>query len=1070
MSERVITQIFLRSHAKAKATSATDKSGTMLLRQGFALMEKSEAPVAPQTLVLGAEAAVANLAFGDAQRMTRQYFLREPARDQFYCRALFVHALEEAKEARRFAGMAAVEQLLKSISFIERVLDIALLPANRVEYAFLVYNASVHLWNICRPLMRDGARKHYAKPFQRIIDGLETVNELDEKWRVKLLIALSTAYLEVEGSGDAAQTSLRKAIEMLRALPIDEDTVALRAHTRRLVLHVGDGPDSGASGKALVGEIESGMDDGHTSEALMAVDRQIQSVRSLRAGEAGEAEGSFIEDILDSLDAMLESIHAAARGAGEEKEEGGAGGADATPGAGAGEGHGASLDVAALERVLIRHMQTALLVCKNRHRSTRILMRTERVVVEHIGTIKSGKPELQVLRDYVKSQVLLIDEDELNEEAESAAAAAAAAAAGGGAAAATASRPGTAAASTRAANSDAKTRRMLALRTAKRIEAMNCLSRALTTCVRLDNPELLHQGATFVWNTAIPLMQPRYRKHLQLVFQIAVDALEAIDSPLLAMRAQLHLELANCELEMDFVSKANLQVKKAIALDHGFLSVEEDESAAAAAAGGDSPKGGGGAKKGKEKADSRPGSKAGSRSSSPTKGGGDSGAASTEPMAIDDSLQALITNYTRRPLDRYLRPLQKRLALKAAVFVVPEDKAEQALLLIEQATTDGAELFLQASLLARAVALLEEDAPLVPAGTRPGSAADVLRITLWDRASTIAIKCSLKAQLSESRSVRGATPKRGAGAAKDDVDVGARSVSSAIALQLQSVIEKGAQHILSLNWGSDQFREHIVIQINARLRLAELALMRLSSPEMAALAHAPGGASTTDGSDPRCPGLRCEGTNAAQLLALKEDAIRNMSEALTQSMKLEEASAALPRGRGKQGGIDEARMGIRNCAVYVWNMHREVFRHGWFSGALDSLLALLGQTEAALRGVVTVANGQGTLREKSRGPSMDDKVVIEMYCSLCVALGRLHETRGELADTIAVCERGVGFANAAAATDLLTLLARARLAKGDRGEAILASQTKWQAVVVTALALLNFTADREEGEGGQTVG
>ena len=373
MSERVITQIFLRSHAKAKATSATDKSGTMLLRQGFALMEKSEAPVAPQTLVLGAEAAVANLAFGDAQRMTRQYFLREPARDQFYCRALFVHALEEAKEARRFAGMAAVEQLLKSISFIERVLDIALLPANRVEYAFLVYNASVHLWNICRPLMRDGARKHYAKPFQRIIDGLETVNELDEKWRVKLLIALSTAYLEVEGSGDAAQTSLRKAIEMLRALPIDEDTVALRAHTRRLVLHVGDGPDSGASGKALVGEIESGMDDGHTSEALMAVDRQIQSVRSLRAGEAGEAEGSFIEDILDSLDAMLESIHAAARGAGEEKEEGGAGGADATPGAGAGEGHGASLDVAALERVLIRHMQTALLVCKNRHRSTRIL-------------------------------------------------------------------------------------------------------------------------------------------------------------------------------------------------------------------------------------------------------------------------------------------------------------------------------------------------------------------------------------------------------------------------------------------------------------------------------------------------------------------------------------------------------------------------------------------------------------------------------------------------------------------------------------------------------------------------
>ena len=119
--------------------------------------------------------------------------------------------------------------------------------------------------------------------------------------------------------------------------------------------------------------------------------------------------------------------------------------------------------------------------------------------------------------------------------------------------------------------------------------------------------------------------------------------------------------------------------------------------------------------------------------------------------------------------------------------------------------------------------------------------------------------------------------------------------------------------------------------------------------------------------------------------------------------------------------------------------------------ALDSLLELLDQAESALQGVVIVANGQGTLREKSRGPSLDDKVMIEMYCSICNALGQLYETRGELDKTIAVCERGVGFASAANATDLLTLLARARLAKGDRGEAILQSQTKWQAVVVTAL-------------------
>ena len=372
MSERKITQIFLRSHAKAKATSATDRSGTILLRQGFDLMEKSERQVAPQTLVLGAEAAVANLAFGDAQRMTRQYFLREPARDQFYCRALFVHALEEAKESRRLCGMAAVNQLQNSISFIDRVLDIALLPANEEQYAFLVYNASVHLWNICRPLMRDGARKYYAPPFARIVDGLEQVGELDVKWRVKLIIALATAYIDMPEMSDAAQQALSKAIGMLRGMALDEDTIALRAHVRQLVLHVADGAGGGSKG-ALVDEIATGMDDGHTPALLVAVDRELQNVRSDRIPVEGEADA--INAILDSLDAIIASIHHAAahsgshsptRGGGQaagEGEDGAAGGSseaeklsgDGVDVSGDTDHHGGqSLDVVGLERVLER--------------------------------------------------------------------------------------------------------------------------------------------------------------------------------------------------------------------------------------------------------------------------------------------------------------------------------------------------------------------------------------------------------------------------------------------------------------------------------------------------------------------------------------------------------------------------------------------------------------------------------------------------------------------------------------------------------------------------------------------
>ena len=125
---------------------------------------------------------------------------------------------------------------------------------------------------------------------------------------------------------------------------------------------------------------------------------------------------------------------------------------------------------------------------------------------------------------------------------------------------------------------------------------------------------------------------------------------------------------------------------------------------------------------------------------------------------------------------------------------------------------DTADLNLQTSLLMRAAALLEEDAPLIVTGEneRKTSAADVLRITLWDRASSLAITCGLKAQNSEMRTRGGkvadrsskasssSPSKKSGGLEKESSGVASGEVSSITALQLQSVIERGANHILSI--------------------------------------------------------------------------------------------------------------------------------------------------------------------------------------------------------------------------------------------------------------------------------
>jgi len=56
------------------------------------------------------------------------------------------------------------------------------------RYAFLVYNASVYLWNICRPLLRVGAARHLVDSYEAICTALGTVDDPRHAWRVQTLL------------------------------------------------------------------------------------------------------------------------------------------------------------------------------------------------------------------------------------------------------------------------------------------------------------------------------------------------------------------------------------------------------------------------------------------------------------------------------------------------------------------------------------------------------------------------------------------------------------------------------------------------------------------------------------------------------------------------------------------------------------------------------------------------------------------------------------------------------------------------------------------------------------------
>ena len=130
-------------------------------------------PKSAELLVLAAEAGVSNELFDAvAQRACDQFFMDNPPQNQFYCRALFARALVEAWKARPLNGASAVRQLLHAVQFILQALDIALKPGNRPRYDFIVYNSTVHLWNVVRPLMRPGVRRFGAGALGRACDAL----------------------------------------------------------------------------------------------------------------------------------------------------------------------------------------------------------------------------------------------------------------------------------------------------------------------------------------------------------------------------------------------------------------------------------------------------------------------------------------------------------------------------------------------------------------------------------------------------------------------------------------------------------------------------------------------------------------------------------------------------------------------------------------------------------------------------------------------------------------------------------------------------------------------------------
>ena len=89
---------------------------------------------------------------------------------------------------------------------------------------------------------------------------------------------------------------------------------------------------------------------------------------------------------------------------------------------------------------------------------------------------------------------------------------------------------------------------------------------------KLQDADVTIEGCVLIWNIGIPLLKNSARGHIYKPFQAAATALELLEANESQLRVCLHLELAKFEVEQDFLSRASLQLKKALMIDYSEVA------------------------------------------------------------------------------------------------------------------------------------------------------------------------------------------------------------------------------------------------------------------------------------------------------------------------------------------------------------------------------------------------------------------------------------------------------------------------------------------------------------------
>ena len=193
----------LLSQGTVDQNSAAAASALALIKDTQTSLIGISQPFAEDLLCLVAEAACALCADDVAAEATDLFLVQKPKTNQFLARVYLVQAQLEGRRALLTKGQSHIDIIKRALKLVLKALDIS---KSDKRYLHVVYNCSVVMWRVSRPLVRSGTVQHILDAFTAMSTAMMLLPESDLQWRAMYMITMARAQESSNKTADALKT------------------------------------------------------------------------------------------------------------------------------------------------------------------------------------------------------------------------------------------------------------------------------------------------------------------------------------------------------------------------------------------------------------------------------------------------------------------------------------------------------------------------------------------------------------------------------------------------------------------------------------------------------------------------------------------------------------------------------------------------------------------------------------------------------------------------------------------------------------------------------------------------